>query len=1119
MFKLKFSIVIVLLLPCFTALAQRYNFTTYTVANGLPNNQINDLLQDRRGRLWIGTNNGVCRYNGRAFNKFEQENPVSNNPVKSIYEDRDGNIWMGTVRKGVCRFDGTESKFFTIEDGLLSNIIYAITQDLNGNMWFGTSEGLCRYNGKSFINYTTLRGLTGNDITALMTDKGGNVWIGTLSGLIKFDGKEFKNYTVSDGLAGNLIYSITQTQDFKIYVGTNNGVSVFDGWHFTNYNTESTLGGQKITGIVQDYKGNKWFASNGSGIYEMDEGRFKPYTIDQGLPSNGVMALLEDREGNIWLGTDDGLCRYGGDRFVTFTTDDGLSNNKIISVYSDLHDNMWFSTITGGVNFYDGIIMNTLDASLFRNSTVWCIRQTSDSLYWFGTTNGAARYNFNTKEVLFPFPLLDNQVVYSIIEDKKGALYFGTDKGIYIFRNNSFTHIDKTNGLNNESVRVLFEDSNGLIWVGTMQGVYFLNGLKAEIINTAFNLVKAPVTSIIEDFKGNLIFSTFDFGLYIFNRTGNKKSIAEINANSGISNNRLLFCFLDRNAYMWLGTPEGLDRIDWNTYLKRNYVNNTHFDKSNGYLGVESNAAASDKESNVWFGTANGAIRFNPKSGYSKVSIPIVNLNKIEFFFKPAEWNKLGLQVNHSTGLPDNPVLGYGNNNMQFYFTGIYLTAPDEVQYRWKLDGFDDYWSPPTKFTVANYSNIPPGDYTFKVHATANGRDWSGDTTYSFSIKPPLWRTNIFYFIYFLSGIGLIFLIMRLRTRNLRKSQLMLRQRVNERTKELNEKNIELAKLSIVASETGNAVMIFNNKMELEWVNEGFTKITGYTKEEFTASRGIHIRDLTNNSNIDRIIKDCIREKQSFIYESEMTTKDNRKIWMSSTLTPVFDANGSLKNIVVIDSDITLRKKMEEQIRESLEEKGLLLKEIHHRVKNNLQIIISLFNLQSNYVHDANASKALKEGQDRIKSMALIHERFYQAEGTSRIDFDEYINRLCESLQHSSGISTEKVKMEIDSEKISLDIDTAVPCGLIINELVSNAFKHAFTGKEKGIIKVTFGVNGNQTYKLVVSDNGVGLPKGMDFYSADTLGLQLIQALADQIEAKVSVNTVNGLTVTVDFKR
>ncbi|MEO8148015.1 MAG: histidine kinase dimerization/phosphoacceptor domain -containing protein [Bacteroidia bacterium] len=326
--------------------------------------------------------------------------------------------------------------------------------------------------------------------------------------------------------------------------------------------------------------------------------------------------------------------------------------------------------------------------------------------------------------------------------------------------------------------------------------------------------------------------------------------------------------------------------------------------------------------------------------------------------------------------------------------------------------------------------------------------------------------------------------------------------------------------LSLVASETDNAVLIFDRDLNLEYVNAGFTKMTGYNMDEITLIKGRSLFNITYNDNFPQIFDDAIVERTSKVYESSMKHKDGHELWTSSTLTPVFDEQGDLKNVVVIDTDITERMRMERQLQESLEERGLLLKEIHHRVKNNLQIIISLFNLQSSYISDESALKALKDGQHRIKSMALIHERFYQSEGLSKIDFDDYIKRLTENLFLSYNINQEKIKFKIDSVKVPLDIDTAVPCGLIVNELVSNSLNHAFVGRETGEIFISFHPLGESHCRLIIADNGVGFKEGFVFENSDSLGTQLVTALTEQIDGRVAYeNNNNGLKYTIDFKR
>jgi PAS domain S-box-containing protein len=1117
-FSLRRFLLLLLLLSGWAGYGQRYNFTNYTIANGLKSNQINEIIQDRNGRLWIGTMNGASSYDGITFTHPDPSSSIATNPVKSIFEDRYGNIWFGTIRKGLVRYSGNTYKNFTMNNGLLSDIVNAIVDDADSTIWIGTSEGLSRYQHRKFTNYTTSQGLVGNTVFALHMARDGRLWIATSGGLSIFDGKTFTNYTVADGLVSNVIFCIHEATDGKVWLGTYQGISVMDQGKITNYSIEQGLSNIRIEDITEDRSGNIWVATNGGGIAKINNNRITPVSVGEGVNSNIVKSIIEDREGNYWLGTWYGIFKYNGDRFVSFTIDDGLSSNNVLSIYADANNRIWMGTLTGGINIYSENRFRQVNMSDgLRSSTIWSIYHDNNGDFWFGTTNGAYKYNDSLNTLELPFPQLQSQIIYAIEKDKMNNLWFGTDRGIYRYSNSGFLVIDSRNGLEEEKVRVLHCDSAGIMWIGTLKGVYYYQTDSLYSLNRQQNLPDAPVTSIISNGNDRLI-STYDFGVFVCTLAGDNKRINVLNKTTGLNNERVNFNFIDSHGNLWLGTPQGLDRIDWNIYKSEKRVDLIHYDKGNGYLGVESNAACEDTSGYIWFGTANGAIRFSPDAAVVRATLPSVFISKIQLFYEDVDWRKNKIRINRITGLPENLILAYNNNHLSFIYSGIYLTAPDEVQYRFMLEGFDEGWSPVTKLNFANYSNLPAGDYIFKVQASANQRDWSVPVTYSFTIKRPYWKTPFFYLLYIAAAVGSVWLGYNYRTRSLRRRSEMLKQTVNARTRELQEKNLELAKLSLVASETDNAVMIFNHNLDLEWVNTGFTKLTGYTLGEIRNVRGSQLRDLTSNPLVIDHLDECIAEKRSFIYESELMNKDGRQIWTSSTLTPILDNGGKLTNVVVIDTDITLRKQMEEQIRASLEERGVLLREIHHRVKNNLQIIISLFNLQTHYVQDPGASKALREGQNRIKSMALIHERFYQSDGLSRIDFDDYIRRLTDNLLQTSGITSGKVDLNIITEKISLDIDTAVPCGLIINEVVSNSLKHAFNDGRKGEILIQFSRTGESAYRLVIADNGTGLPQGFDLEKSDSLGIQLIHALAGQIDGTLKIENSNGVKYIIDFK-
>jgi two-component sensor histidine kinase len=247
----------------------------------------------------------------------------------------------------------------------------------------------------------------------------------------------------------------------------------------------------------------------------------------------------------------------------------------------------------------------------------------------------------------------------------------------------------------------------------------------------------------------------------------------------------------------------------------------------------------------------------------------------------------------------------------------------------------------------------------------------------------------------------------------------------------------------------------------------------------------------------------------------------------------IYDANGEIrlieikqtfiklddkiKYILLICSDITQRKKDEDEIKSSLKEKEVLLQEVHHRVKNNMQIISSLLNLQKQYVDDEKAVTVLMESQNRVKSMAMIHEKLYQSEDLIHIEISDYVESLVKGLFYSYAIEIGVITPILEIERVTLNMETAVPLGLIISELVSNSLKYGFPEGRKGKIWVYLNKNDDK-YMLTVGDNGVGFPEEFDYKNTETLGLQLVNNLVDQLDGEITIDTRDGTLFEIRFK-
>ncbi len=327
-------------------------------------------------------------------------------------------------------------------------------------------------------------------------------------------------------------------------------------------------------------------------------------------------------------------------------------------------------------------------------------------------------------------------------------------------------------------------------------------------------------------------------------------------------------------------------------------------------------------------------------------------------------------------------------------------------------------------------------------------------------------------------------------------------------------------------------------RFALEGTNDGFWDVDMKSNKVFMSHRGCEILGFSPEEMTERfdvwaklVHPDDMDATQKalaehldgrapvFSVEQRLMTRSGEWKWILTRGKIVAcDANGAPARITGTHTDISERRKAEGAIQASLREKETLLREIHHRVKNNMQVISSLFNLQAGHIADADARRMLKEGQLRIRSMALIHEKLYQARDLSKIEFASYIQSLAAHLFQFFRVDPAQVRLETDLENVSLDINSAVPCGLLINELVSNVLKHAFPGGRKGIVRIRLRREKDGSLELRVADDGVGFPEGLDFRRTGSFGLQIVDLLIEQLEGKIELERKPGTAFTITFR-
>lgn len=315
----------------------------------------------------------------------------------------------------------------------------------------------------------------------------------------------------------------------------------------------------------------------------------------------------------------------------------------------------------------------------------------------------------------------------------------------------------------------------------------------------------------------------------------------------------------------------------------------------------------------------------------------------------------------------------------------------------------------------------------------------------------------------------------------------------------------------------GESLVILDENGMVTFVNNRFCEVSGYSRDEIM---GRFVWEYTSQVDLETIREQMELRRQGLggSYETVLTNKDGRELHVIISSRPIFDNDGSFKGTLSVITDITERKLIEERLKGSLQEKEVLLKEIHHRVKNNLQIISSLLQLQSFHLEDKSAGGVLEDLESRIRAIAAVHEKLYQSESLMRIDLNEYIQDLSEHLFYSYGPSPGGIGLVIDINDMSCGIDTAVPLGLIVSELVSNSLKHGFPDGRTGSVMISLSSVLGDEFELRVSDNGVGMPRDLSEMGTETLGLSLVKSLADQLHADIRLDRTNGTNYRFRFR-
>ncbi len=738
-----------------------YQKKDWQVEDGLPQSNIRAFAQIPGGPLLIATSGGLVSFDGLHFTaiKVDASDEVANEPVNALLVSRNGDLWIGTDDRGVIRQRGTHTTAISENAGLHQERIRAMVEDRSGTIWIATQNGIERIRGDRIESLVSL-GLVSGDITTPFAEDGsgnmfivtsaglflatrarvqpfhvshrslgvasaaygdgeGTVWIGFSRGLLRLTARPGDSYheEIQNNVHGS-IRVLLQDRDGYLWVGTGgHGLCRVSSRGVAHWSTREGLTDATIRSLFQDNEGNLWIGTLSGGMSRWRKSPLVPFGEPEGLPPGFAANVLADKRGDLWLGTwGGGLVRIKQDKLQPEPLPGSSRSNPIRALAEDRRGNVWIGTWFNGLYRYDGhgfqrfLIGTELPGNAI--SAVLCDR---NGRLWVGTYKGLIRYASGypgkTKGEIF----LPDKLITAIKEQRDGSIIVGTFSGLYILKDSIAQSITKEDGLSNSFVLSVSVDSAGGVWIGTKAGgVDFVRGAKAMHLPLESGIPPYPVFSVLDDERGSL----------------------------------------------WLSTTRGLLRVPIDEMQelvagKRRTLDVVLFGKNDGMRSSECGGASQPpatrgKDGTLWFATAKGFVH---TEGYTQpLSIPV-----------PKAFVENFSVDNVVTGATDRLSLAPGASDLEFQFDAIRLSNPDQVQFRYKLDGYDRDWTSP-RGRHAHYRHLPPGHYRFLVSARDTGMPWNnGITTIEVEQKPFFYQTFWFYVLIALVFAGVIAALFRFR--------------------------------------------------------------------------------------------------------------------------------------------------------------------------------------------------------------------------------------------------------------------------------------------------------------------------------------------------------------------
>lgn len=803
--------------------AQKISFDNHTLKTGLPQNTVTDIVQDSQGFIWFATQVGAARYDGYTYDYFNISNGLPDDEVNCLLVDHLGKIWIGT-QGGIAVFDGNEFDQITEENGLVNNRVDGMIGDLAGNIWVWTINGISVVTEDTILNYSMKDALCGNNVLDVMVDSRGRVHFATYSkpgitifndpysfeklpqemvvrdiieaspgeiwyatqgaGILVRDetGEHWLHPT--DGLGEENVLCLLKASDGRIWCGTYpEGLYIYEQGRFRHMDTPDNT--EPVAAeLYEDRQGRLWIIGFTDGVWLLDRDFFKHFTVTNNLVNDNVTMIFEDRFGSIWMGTQGGVSKYGRAIFENYDMDFGLPANNIQSVFYDSQGRVWFGA-DNNLQYILGNELITLDEQYnfpVEASPLSFAEDRYQNIY-IGTGEDLFIYSGHSVEKAG----LD-ALIKSLIYTDDGQLWCATDSGIHIIKNGEESLLRKEDGLVNLQVNSLMQMGN-VICCATEGGLslFDLAGEHIRNYTEEDGLASAVYLDVTSDYQNNIWVATKSRGVSRINPLI-PGDIVNYGTDQGLVSNSTYFVEFTDSISLWIGTNLGINVLN----IKTGDIDFYGYDE--GFYPLETNARAISKGAGgeLWIGTLEGLYHYDPRYNTRDHNPPELVL------YPPVVDGILCTSIvreNRSIKgmFPDNMTFPYGKNSLEFNFTGIHTTNPSRNTFSWYLEGFDGGWSQPSNERTAPYMRLPNGHYIFHVKAyNLDGVEVVNEASFDFTIKPPVWKTFWFIMLEILTGLALIFSIVKIRERQLIKEKRVLEVKVTERTREIEDQKVEI---------------------------------------------------------------------------------------------------------------------------------------------------------------------------------------------------------------------------------------------------------------------------------------------------------------------------------------